>query len=117
LQAKDENGKYTLVLPPVAKLRDMESMKRNGNLAAKFGRRVACDDKGRCTKWEEVRPDLLSGGKFKDKALEEALEKECMAILEEDKIIEKKNGVWVDSRGAPWKFPIDRRGFSTTGGM
>lgn len=117
MQAKDDDGKYTLVLPPVAKLRDMQSMKISGELAAMFGQRVACDDKGRCTKWEEVRPNLLSAGKFKDNDMLKTLEMKCIDILKADAIIEWKNGAYEDNRGQPWSFPVDRRGFSKTGGM
>jgi hypothetical protein len=101
VQAKDDDGKYTLVLPPVAKLRDMKSMKQSGEFAAIFGQRVACDDKGRCTKWEEVRANLLLAGKFKDPDMLKPLESKCIDILKADAIMEWKNGAYEDNRGQP----------------
>jgi hypothetical protein len=110
VQAKDEQGRYTLLLPQVAKLRTMEGMTRSGKLAASFGQRVACKDQGRNTKWEEVRPDLLQQGKFKDPSKMAYLQRTCTEILLEDGLIREVEGGYQDSHGQPWWFPTGRCG-------
>jgi hypothetical protein len=81
---------YWLRLPPLARLRTDESLRKSGELAKRFGGLTTTSAEGRINVHQEVRPHLLTGGNLSVGDME-FLKLRCEAILEEAGIIHKES--------------------------
>jgi hypothetical protein len=102
----DLDGAYWLRLPPLARLRTDESLRKSGELAQRFGGQTTTSARGRINVYQEVRPQLLTSGKLSAGDME-FLKMRCEEILEEAGIIHKESNLWKDSHGQSWTFPTE----------
>jgi hypothetical protein len=119
----DGSRQYYMRLPPMAAPRTIESMRRAGLLAQKFGRSATVEKgSGRTTAWIEVRDEFLEkndAGKTNGRLTGTGGEEIRAAVLEvllADGTLYERGPLIFDSHDQPWVWPT-HKGTSNTGAL